>query len=479
MQVYMSNRKKRPRKPVIVAAVSGGPDSVYLLHRELAPAMGTRVVVGHVNYGTRGTDSEEDQRLVENLGRSYGMDTKVLKGKGGESSGKRRGTGGNFPAGFEGKARDVRHDFLKKLAAASGAGKIAMAHTADDQVETVLMRVFEGAGVAGLKGIPRETDGGILRPILDVWKEDILKYLKKHKISYRVDRSNFDTRFERNWVRHELIPLLVKRYGKAVKKRIFTLGERFREIDDYLESEAGKWIRRNGKPGHHAGGAEKIVGKVPSVTAKYPKRNQPAGKVVALHFPRDGFLRLPTVLRVRILQRLCFDRLGLAPNERLLVAMDRIVCTGGPSARLKVGKGWDLVNRYGRVAFVPAGDRKAPVIGEPVLTVEERGIVTPAQARRAAASGGKEYFDAAGIRMPLSVRPLRAGDRIRPFGLASGKKVKEILIDRKIPLEERWGRPVVCDAEGKILWIPGVVRSAHAPLGPETKKTVLLKMGRK
>ena len=96
------------------------------------------------------------------------------------------------------------------------------------------MRVFEGAGIGGLKGIPRETGDGIVRPILGVWKEDILDYLKKRKIPYRIDRSNLDTRFERNWVRNVLIPLLVKRYGKAVKKRIFTLGERFRELDDYL-----------------------------------------------------------------------------------------------------------------------------------------------------------------------------------------------------------------------------------------------------
>ncbi len=109
------------------------------------------------------------------------------------------------------------------------------------------MRVFEGAGIGGLKGIPRETADGIVRPILDVWKEDILGYLKKRKIPYRIDRSNVDTRFERNWVRNVLLPLLVKRYGKSVKKRIFTLGERFRELDDYLEAEAGRWIRRNVK----------------------------------------------------------------------------------------------------------------------------------------------------------------------------------------------------------------------------------------
>ena len=92
-------------------------------------------------------------------------------------------------------------------------------------------------------------------------------------------------------------------------------------------------------------------------------------------------------------------------------------------------------------------------------------------------------FDAAGLALPLTVRPLRAGDRIRPFGAGAGgnardgeKKVKEILIDRKVPRDERWGRPVVCDADGAILWIPGVLRSAHAPVTPETRKTALLRI---
>ncbi len=92
-------------------------------------------------------------------------------------------------------------------------------------------------------------------------------------------------------------------------------------------------------------------------------------------------------------------------------------------------------------------------------------------------------FDAAGLTLPLMVRPLRTGDRIRPFGGVAGgnardseKKVKEILIDRKIPRDDRWGRPVVCEAEGAILWIPGVLRSALAPVTPETRKTALLRI---
>ena len=255
------------------------------------------------------------------------------------------GTRGNFPAGFEEKAREIRYRFLKDLSAKVGAEAIALAHTADDQVETILMRVFEGAGIGGLKGIPRETADGIVRPILDVWKEDILDYLKKRKIPYRIDRSNVDVRFERNWVRTVLLPLLVKRYGKAVKKRIFTLGERFRELDDYLEAEAGRWIRRNLKSLPGSGSDSRRF----------------------LSFPRDRFSALPSVLRMKILQRICFDRLGVAPNERLLKAMDGNVSDGGPSARVNAGKGWKLANRYGEALFVPeehGRERRSAAIGD-------------------------------------------------------------------------------------------------------------------
>jgi len=479
----MTPEGKEPKHRVVVAAVSGGPDSVYLLLGKLAREKGTKVVIGHVNYRTRGIDSVKDQKLVEKIGKSCRYDTEILvPDRESSAMGSKGASGirGYFPPGFEKKAREIRYRFLKDLSEKAGAEAIALAHTADDQVETILMRVFEGAGIGGLKGIPRETGDGIVRPILDEWKEDILNYLKKRKIPYRIDRSNFDTRFERNWVRNVLLPLLVKRYGKAVKKRIFTLGERFRELDDYLEAEADRWIRRN------------VI--------------MSCGVV----FRRKTFSALPSVLRVKILQRICFDRLRVAPNERLLKAMDRNVSTGGPSARVNAGKGWKLANRYEEALFVrgengkdreSAGSgsgKKPPILldtpGEYKIPLGQQGRIvmiawetkgkgTAVQAKRLAAKGDAEVFDAAGLTLPLTVRPLRAGDRIRPFGWDAGgnvpggeKKVKEILIDRKIPRDDRWGRPVVCDASGAILWIPGVLRSAHAPLTPETRKTALLQI---
>ena len=516
----MLNRRKNPRELVIVAAVSGGPDSVYLL-RKLSAGKGARIIVGHVNYGTRGIDSEKDKILVEKIGKTYGYDTEILvpfKDEGAKGSKGALGPRGNFPAGFERKAREIRYRFLKELSEKVGAEAIALAHTADDQVETILMRIFEGAGIGGLKGIPRESADGIVRPILDVWKEDILGYLKKWRIPYRIDRSNFDTRFERNWVRNVLIPLLEKRYGKAVKKRIFTLGERFSELDVYLETEAGRWIRRNVKPSQ-----ERILQPGAGTREKGELFGRGANR--GFVFPRKSFSGLPSVLRMKILQRICFDRLGVAPNERLLIAMDRSIRDGGPSAKVVVGKGWNLANRYEETRFLPAMERDeaggrrsagGPHLRRPDKTtahknttvppvvldapgeyeysfgrqgrigtfaLEAGGKVTPSQAKRLAAKGDAEVFDAAVLKMPLTVRPLRTGDRIRPFaGVAGGvahdgeKKVKEILIDRKVPREERWGRPVVCDAEGAILWIPGVLRSAHAPVTPGTRKTALLRV---
>jgi tRNA(Ile)-lysidine synthase len=352
--------------------------------------------------------------------------------------------------GFEEKARKERYAFLREVKKKHGADKILLAHTADDQVETVLMRILEGAGISGLKGIPRKTVDGIERPLLYTWREDILTYLRKHRIPYRVDKTNFDTRFERNWIRHVLIPLLTKRYGKPVKKRIFALGERFREIDEYLEESSRKWLKRH---------------------------------VVDVSVPRKSYSRLPSAMRKKVLQLLCFERVGIAPNERLLESMDRLVVSGGPSARLSVGKGAVLRIRYDEAVLEGRKESRIPgrksaserKFTAESLKLEERGRIPSATLAGITKGERKAVFDADAVAVPVAVRPLRAGDRIVPFGLDAEKKVKEILIDRKVPREERWGRPAVCDAEGRILWIPGVLRSAHAPVTRATRRTLVLR----
>lgn len=412
---------------------------MYLLCRLLKQSKSA--IVAHLNHGARGRHSDQDQGFVERLGRSMGLPVEVRKVAMTKAS-----------TEFEKTARNERYAFLRELKKKHGAERILVGHTADDQVETVLIRILEGAGIAGLKGIPRKTAEGVERPLVDTWREEILEYLHNHKIAFRVDRSNLDTRFERNWIRHVLVPLLEKRYGKSVKKRIFALGERFREIDEFLEDTARSWIAR------HLKGDTRI--------------------------PRKRLSRLPSAARKKVLQILCFERAGIAPNERLLESMDRLIVRGGPSARLNIGKKGVLGNRYeeailegpagrGSAASKKKGRQRAR---SAFLKVEQRGTLAPATIKNLTKGERAAVFDAEAIADPLAVRPLRAGDRIRPFGLDAEKKVKEILIDRKVPREERWGRPVVCDAGGRILWIPGIVRSSHASVTGKTRRTAVLRM---
>lgn len=417
--------KRRPPETPVVAAVSGGPDSVFLL-QELLRSGNRGIVVAHVNHGYRGIESDKDQELVEELSKKYRLELRIRKEK-----------PGKIPSGLEEKARRIRREFLEGLARECG-GVVATGHTADDQVETILMRFFEGAGISGLKGIPRETPDGIVRPILDSWKKDIVGHLSKNRVPFRVDRTNLESRFERNWIRNVLVPLLVGRYGEPVRKRIYLLGERFRELDEYIGGEARRWIRRNVKKGEGSSS-----------------------------FSRKRYAGMPSALRARILQEICFGDLGTSPNERLLDAMDKSICAGKPSNRVKAGGGWELANRYEEARF--EGRRETPRRIPGKLRVEKAGAVTPARARRIAAGGNAEVFDAEGLRLPLTVRPVRQGDRILPFGQSAEKKLKEILIDRKVPREERWGRPAVCDSDGNILWVPGVLRSGLAPVTRKTK----------
>jgi tRNA(Ile)-lysidine synthase len=457
----MAMKKVRKKDKKYILAISGGPDSVFLVNRLRGNY--PFLILGHINHGARGMESEEDQRFVERLGRDIGVPvvTRRMKGK------------PSF-AGFEQEARRARYSFLKKLKKKHGAEKILLAHTADDQVETILMRVFEGAGLAGLKGIPRETRDGVARPLLDTWRNEILEYLQAKKIPYRTDSSNFDTRFERNWIRHVLIPMLEKRYGKSLKSRIFSLGERFREIDDYVERTSRRWLMRNATAGD--GNAH-------------------------VRFPRKRYEKLPAAARKKLLQLLSFEHAGISPNERLLESMDKLIVGKKASGRLNIGKKRILRCRYDQAiletenSVTDQGKRSILSMSGPgrygigkgkgggtvpaglpkELLFEERGRISSAGLKRLAKKERTAVFDGDEVHLPLTLRRLRKGDRIRPFGLDAEKKIKEILIDRKVPREERWGRPVVCDAKGRILWIPGVLRSSLAPVTESTCRSVVLR----
>lgn len=413
----------------------------------------------HVDHGLRGAESDADRRFVESLGRELGLPVAVGFA----------GPGDGGPAsGIESRARALRYAFIRKTCEREGIRRVLVAHTADDQVETILMRIFEGAGVAGLKGIPPVAEGGVERPLLDVWRSEVLGELAASGHSFRIDSSNADTRFERNWVRNVLIPLLVDRYGEGVKRRIRTLGERFRELDAFIGDMAARFIRRN------------VAGDPPAIK-------------------RRGYAKLPSPVRIEVIQRLVRAHSGKSPNERLLEKIDRSLRAGGPSAEIRVDRRLVFRNRYELATLESV--RSADDVPQPAAPSElsigpasggsfridgslgpaiEASILSPANGARrlrqvvAGADRETALFDAERIAFPLRLSAPAAGDRIVPFGGSGSRKIKEIMIDLKIPRESRWGRAAVRDAEGRLLWIPGVVRSDLAPVGRSTRQLLCL-----
>jgi tRNA(Ile)-lysidine synthase len=198
----------------VVLAISGGPDSVALLRgmAALKTAGAGRLVGAHFNHHWRGAEADDDQRFVVELCRRLELDCRTGDAAQPPASG--------APEGWEAAARDDRYEFLLRTAQALGARYVATGHTADDQAETVLHHVLRGTGLAGLAGMSRVRSLGpdvtLVRPILEIKREEVIAYLTAINQPYREDHTNADTRFTRNRIRHELVPLLAREYAPGV-----------------------------------------------------------------------------------------------------------------------------------------------------------------------------------------------------------------------------------------------------------------------
>lgn len=218
----------------LVLGVSGGPDSVALLMimADFQKKENLNLIVAHVNYGLRGQDSERDEKLVRELSQKLGLKVLVKK----YYAKKRAGNP-------EELMRDFRYSFFEEIRKKYRFDKVVVAHTLDDRVETFLMNLIRGSGIRGLISLKEKRDR-IIRPLLEVKKSEIVTWLKKKNIKFRIDKSNQDNSFYRNSIRNELIPLLEKKYNPSVKNKIFNLAQQLEEITNLVENKL-KYVYNN------------------------------------------------------------------------------------------------------------------------------------------------------------------------------------------------------------------------------------------
>ncbi len=444
-----------------VVGVSGGADSMAMLSllHALSRRFDLELTVGHFDHRLRETSSV-DKRRVEVM--ASGLGVPFYSGEADVRS--RAHARGET---IEEAARKLRYRFLFRLARQIGADSIATGHTSDDQIETVIMRFLRGTGIRGLAGIPAKR-GKLIRPILGMTHEQALDYCRDHHIAYVEDPTNQDKRFTRNWIRHELLPVI---------RAIFpNVGENILRLSRN-SADALRRIRRVTNP----------------LLERHLRREESGEWALDLTKIR----RLDGESKYVLFGDLLIEHLGSDPDFSRLhfEKLARLSADPGASGRKLSLPGVTVRREYDVLVFKPAPDHPIPVPlpGEPVaLDVPGRCRYGDMSIRAAVISAkkyrtgmyrstepvlfesnshrarGVAYFALEAIAPPLTVRAPEPGDRMRPFGLDGHKKLSDIFGDKKIPVRRR-DKIVVVSDQKEILWLVGVATSESTRISAASK----------
>ena len=358
---------------------------------------------------------------------------------------------------MEEAARILRYEMLFQLKKETGSDKIAVAHNLDDQAETVMMRIMRGTGLNGLKGMDYRRPDGIIRPLMDVLKADIEKYCKDNQLEPRIDHTNLEDEYTRNKIRIHLLPYIEKEYASNIKEILSRMANSLREDSQYIESTA-----------------DEIYERVSSVIDRDTVR-----------IDLDLIESEDISITKRILRN-AYRQIEGSYNGLETVHLDDIldlIQSSRKEARINLPKGI-IADRKASYLYITRNEIKTELIEYEIeipinssIIIEELGIKVEAQkiskekSKLFSTGNCTKSFDVEKISGKLTIRNRRNGDKIKPLGLGGTKKVKDILIDSKVPLEKRNSVPVICDEE-KILWLAGYCMSDEAKISDSTKDVV-------
>jgi tRNA(Ile)-lysidine synthase len=433
----------------VVVAVSGGPDSMALLHIlwEIREDLGISLVATHLNHGLR-PEAGKEKSFVHNVATRLGIPFHWKKA---DVRGRQKARN----LSLQEAAREIRYEFLLAASRKYGATKIALGHTADDQAESLIMRFLRGAGTRGLAGIPPKRDEIFIRPLIRTWKTEIVSYLQERKINFLSDPSNRSLQYLRNRVRHELLPIL-ERYNPRIRQTLVQMAELSREEEDFWQGLLEK--------------------EFPLLLVGKREKNRLTLDIPALQVH-------PVALRFRIYRK---GIEHLAGNLRSMefphfLAIDHLLENPGPSKQIRLPHGISVSRSYHSLIFfnTPAApvSFEYSVSGPGILEIPEIGgtmrfAMIPAQGRDPRSEKPNlALLDFDSIDFPLTVRSFRPGDRFQPLGMEGEKKVKDLFMDCKIPVERRKKIPLLL-AKDCLLWVVGVRVDHRARLKPRTRRAL-------
>jgi tRNA(Ile)-lysidine synthase len=441
IKLYIQQQALMPQSAPILVAVSGGPDSLCLLH--ILYKLGYKVVAAHINYQLRGKASNADEKFVRGFCAKYGIplcinrfDTSYIA-----KSGKQ---------GIQETARSLRYEWFKTICLESGYFYVATAHHSDDQAETVLFNLMRGTGIKGTAGIhpkrilhkgskPSE-DILLIRPMLGVTKQEILSYLEKQNIKYRLDKSNLHDDYTRNKIRHQILPRINEIQSQATKH----LADFADHIQDIL-------------PGYEAW-----------LAALNKKYIQPQKDFIQFKLDR----KLNPGLIYLLLEPYGFNSFQAHQIHDAIVNKKTGISFITKEYKLLVG------HQYADLVLIKdIGSIHVDISDLPSQHhIMETRIVIRQTESTLSHSDTEVLLDRNKINFPLVLRTWQAGDRMAPLGMkGKQKKIQDILTDKKVSGVRKKNALVLVSGE-KIIWLwPCMVISEHVKLDAASDKIIIIK----
>jgi len=441
----------------LIVGVSAGVDSMVLLHllNAYREPFHLSLIIAHVNHGLRPEESEEEAELVrkesDRLGLpfEYGQfDIKEFQKLGGLSP--------------QDAARRIRFHFFHDLLRKHHAQKIVLGHNANDQVETILLRLIRGAGLQGLKGILPIREEKVIRPLLETWRSEIESFALGEKIPFLLDSSNLKKDYLRNRIRLSLIPLIERDYQPNFNEILLRTSAILREENDYLERGAEEAY-------------EKIIREEKNV----------------LSFQFSEYRSLHQAIQWRVTKRILgkIYGLGIVMEEEVWSDVQKIyqkLRSSSPSFLLELTHGVWFEKRYDVVSVGKGGIKTFPPfevelifpgrtfideIGKEVVI----GETDPEEFRRCKGSFDTAFLDLESLRFPLRMRNFRPGDRFCPLGVKGSQKLKDFFINRKVPKFDRPKIPLLLSGE-MIAWVVGHRIDERVKVTEKTNKILKVKV---